>query len=150
MFKGNFTFSIDSKGRLSIPAKLRKYVNPEANNTFVFTKGIEKCIYVYPLDEWHIFEETLKKLNPNKRDEAFIRRRFLMFASDDTLDTQNRLIIPKDLAAYAGIDKEVFILGDLEKFELWNPEEYEKYINNNDIPFEDVVEKVLGGGDYVT
>jgi len=146
MFKGNFTFSIDSKGRLSIPAKLRKYVKPEANNTFVFTKGIEKCIWVYPLDQWQVFEERLLKLNPANKEEALIRRRFLQYASEETLDAQNRLVIPKDLAQYAGIEKEVFILGSLEKFELWKAEEYDKYLEKLDMPFEDVVEKVLGGG----
>jgi len=146
MFKGNFTFSIDSKGRLSIPAKLRKYVKPEANNTFVFTKGIEKCIWVYPLDQWQVFEERLQKLNPANKEEALIRRRFLQYASEETLDAQNRLVIPKDLAQYAGIEKEVFILGSLEKFELWNTEEYDNYLDKLDMTFEDVVEKVLGGG----
>lgn len=146
MFKGNFTFTIDAKGRLSIPAKLRKYVKPEIEGNFTLTKGIEKCIYVYPADEWKVFEDRLLDLNPNVKEHAFIRRRFLQFAMDETLDPQNRLKIPKELVEYAGIKKDVFILGSLEKFELWNPDEYNNYLEKQEMPFEDVVEKVLGGG----
>ncbi len=144
MLKGSFKFSVDKKGRLSIPAKLRKDVRPEAENTFVFTKGTEKCIYVYPLDEWKKFEEKLAALNPHNKEEGFIRRRFLQFASDDTLDAQNRLLVPKELAEYAGLDGEAFILGSLEKFEIWNPETYDNYVMNQEMPFDEVAQKVLG------
>ena len=61
-FKGSYAYSVDSKGRFNIPAKLRKYVSPDANDTFVITRGYEKCLFVYPLDEWARLEQSIRLL----------------------------------------------------------------------------------------
>jgi MraZ protein len=64
-FKGSYMYSVDDKGRVSLPAKLRKYVSPEANDTFVVTRGFEQCLFVYPLDEWNKLESSLRGLSAN-------------------------------------------------------------------------------------
>ncbi|MGE5352003.1 MAG: division/cell wall cluster transcriptional repressor MraZ [Acidobacteriota bacterium] len=144
MFIGSFTYSIDSKSRVSIPAKLRKYVKPEANDTFVMTRGVEQCIVVYPLDQWkELVDQKLSNLNEFDRKEAMFLRAFLQRASEDTLDSQSRLLIPQNLIEYAGIEKEVFILGAIKKIEIWNPAIYEKYLASQPESFEEIAQEVM-------
>ncbi len=144
MFIGKFKYSIDSKGRISIPAKLRKYVNPEANESFIITRGTEKCIDIYPLDSWkELYEKKLKRLNTFEPKEARFLRMLLQEASEDSFDTQSRISIPKSLIEYAGIKKEVLILGAMEKIEVWDPETYEAYINESPKSYEEIAKEVM-------
>lgn len=145
MFKGNFSYSIDSKGRVSIPAKMRKHVSAEANETFVMTQGRDGCIDVYPLDQWNLFESKLKELNPfNQKDAMFIRL-ILQHATEDTLDSQSRILIPQRLLEYAKIEKEVLIIGALRKIEIWNPKVYEEYLKLSNESYEDIASQVMRG-----
>ena len=83
MFRGQFTYSIDSKGRIAIPAKLRKHISAEASDTFVMTRGLSNCIDLYPLDEWQKIEQTLLDLNSFQPDDARFIRMFVQFAAED-------------------------------------------------------------------
>ena len=143
MFRGQYKYSVDSKGRVSIPAKLRKHLSPDANDTFVMTQGTASCIDVYPLDQWQQFEERLLKLNPFNPEEARFIRLILQHASEDNLDSQSRILIPQNLIEYAKIEKEVLILGALKKIEIWNPEVYEEYIKTSDSTYEQIAAKVM-------
>ncbi len=144
MFIGSFKYSIDSKGRIAIPAKLRRAVSPEANDTFVMTRGTAKCIDVYPLDIWNdLFNSKLSALSPFDSTQTAFVRLLMNRAAMDTLDSQSRLLIPKNLIEYAEIDKEVFILGALKKIEIWNPEIYEQYIKENEELFEQIANEVM-------
>ncbi len=143
MFRGHFTYSIDSKGRISIPAKLRRHVSPEANDTFIMTRGTATCIDIYPLDEWQKFEERLLKLDSFKPDEAKFIRMISQYASDDTFDSQSRILIPQSLIKFAQIEKDVLILGALQKIEVWSPKVYEEYINQTDETYEQIAAKVM-------
>ncbi len=143
MFRGQFTYSIDSKGRISIPAKLRKHVSPEANDSFVMTQGTSSCIDIYPLDQWQTIEAKLLELNPFNPEEAKFTRMFLQHASEDSLDSQSRILIPQKLIEYAKIEKEVLILGALKKIEVWNPKIYEEYINETPESYENIAAKVM-------
>ena len=143
MFKGQFTYSVDSKGRVSIPSKLRKFFSNEANDTVVMTNGAEKCIVVYPYDEWQKLESKLKNLNSFlPKDSKFIRI-LLQNASEDTLDSQSRVLIPQHLLDFAEIRKEVLILGVLDKIEFWNPELYAKYLEKTPETFEQIAAEVM-------
>lgn len=144
MFIGSFKYSIDAKGRVSIPAKLRKYVANEANDTFVMTRGTAQCIDIYPLDQWkELAAEKLTKLNTFNPQEAMFIRMFLQEAAEDSLDSQARLLLPKNLIDYAGIKKEVFILGAVKKIELWNPDIYEAYIKENLTQYAEIAKEVM-------
>ena len=134
---------MDAKGRVSIPAKLRKHVSPEANDTFVMTQGTGKCIDVYPLDQWLIFEKKLEELNPFDPNKAKFIRMILQHAAEDTLDSQSRILIPQKLLEYANIEKEVIILGALKKIEVWNPKEFEKYMNETPETYEQIAAQVM-------
>lgn len=143
MFRGQFKYSVDNKGRISIPAKLRRHVAPDANDTFVMTRGTAACIDVYPLDQWQLIEEKLGKLNPFNPDDAKFIRMISQYASEDSMDSQSRVLIPQTLIEYAKIDKEVLILGALNKIEVWNPKTYEEYLTKIDETYEQIAAKVM-------
>lgn len=143
MFRGQFTYSIDSKGRIAIPAKLRKHVAAEANDTFVMTRGLSNCIDLYPLNEWQLLEEKLLQLNSFQPDDARFIRMFVQFASEDVMDGQSRILIPSALISYAKIEKEVLILGALKKIEVWNPKVYDEYLSQSSQTYEEIAAKVM-------
>ncbi len=143
MFRGQFTYSIDSKGRIAIPARLRKHVTAEANDTFVMTRGLSNCIDIYPLDEWQRIEEKLLQLNSFQPDDARFIRMFVQFASEDVMDGQSRILIPSTLINYAKIEKEVLILGALKKIEVWNPKVYDEYLSQSVQTYEEIAAKVM-------
>lgn len=143
MFKGQYTYSVDSKGRISIPAKLRKHVTPESNETFVMTQGTGKCIDVYPLDQWNILVAKVRNLNLFNPEHARFSRMFLYNAFEDTLDSQSRILIPQTLLNHAGIIKDVLILGVSTKIELWNPTEFENYLKSSEETFEQIAARVI-------
>ncbi|MFZ1289639.1 MAG: division/cell wall cluster transcriptional repressor MraZ [Melioribacteraceae bacterium] len=145
MFLGSFNYSIDSKGRASIPAKLRKFIDPKANDSFVMTRGTAKCIEIYPMNLWEeLVNEKLKNLNSFEPNDALFLRMFLQQAAEDKLDTQARLLIPKNLIEYAQIDKDVLILGAIKRIEIWNPKIYEDYLKSSELSFEEIARKVMG------
>lgn len=144
MFIGSFKYSVDVKGRVSIPAKLRKNISPDANDTFIMTRSIDKCIILYPLDQWKdSIESKLHQLNDFDKTEAVFMRMLLQHAAEDKLDSQSRLLIPQNLIKYAGIEKEVFILGAVKKIELWNPDIYEEYLNEQEKSYAEIANEVM-------
>lgn len=145
MFIGSFKYSIDSKSRVSIPAKMRKFVDPKNNDAFVMTRGTNKCIDVYPMNLWEeLVQNKLNQLNSFEPKDAMFLRMFLQQAAEDKLDSQSRLLIPKNLIDYAEISKEVLILGNIKKIELWNPKNYEDYLKTSELSFEEIAQQVLG------
>jgi MraZ protein len=143
MFRGQFTYSIDTKGRFSIPAKLRKHVSAEANDTFIMIRGTASCIDIYPLDQWLILEDKLKNLNQFKPDDSRFVRTLLQHVAEDTLDAQSRILIPQELKDYAKIEKEVLVLGVLNKIEVWNPVIFKEYLNQSSETYEQIAAKVM-------
>jgi MraZ protein len=142
-FKGSYEYSVDSKGRINIPAKLRKYVSPDANDTFVITRGYERCLFVYPLDEWNKLEQSIRSLSATNPQHRFFTRTLLENASEMQLDGQSRITIPKELLQLAAIENEVIILGVLERIEVWNPKVYQEYRKGQDQSYENVAQTVL-------
>jgi MraZ protein len=142
-FKGSYDYSVDNKGRINIPARLRKYVSPEANDTFIITRGYEQCLFVYPLDEWNKLEQSIRDLSPTNPKHRFFMRTLLERATESQLDGQSRIIIPKELLLFAGIENEVLILGVLERIEVWNPHIYKEYQKSQAESYENVAQNVL-------
>lgn len=143
---GSFTYSVDSKGRISIPAKMKKSLSPEAKDTFILTRGFEQCIYAYPLDEWSIYERKLRSLSPTDPRDRFFIRMLVQSYAETQLDTQSRIVVPKHLLKHAQIVGEVLILGALEHLELWNPEVYHNYVSAQKESYEDVAKVFLSKG----
>lgn len=142
-FKGSFNYTVDSKGRINIPAKMRKNLSPDANNSFVITRGLDNCIFVYPNDEWAKREAELGKLEQTNREARLYTRLLLEFASDVELDGQHRISLTKELMEYAKISGDVLILGVFDRIEVWNPDEYKKYLDAQQQDYVTVAEKVF-------
>jgi MraZ protein len=143
-FMGMYDYSVDSKGRISVPLKMRKNISPEANDTFVATRGFEKCIAIYPLDGWENIEKKLGNLNSFKEKDRLFQRSFLMWASHQELDSQSRISLPKTLLDYANIKSEVKIVGVGERIEVWDPVLFDNYMNSQGEDFEKIAEQVMG------
>ena len=89
-FKGSDIYSVDAKGRVSIPSKMRRNISSEARSTFVVTRGLEKCLYGYPLDEWQRLEGNIKALNQMSEQDRFSMRMLLQYSEELVLDSQCR------------------------------------------------------------
>jgi len=117
MFLGEYTHTIDEKGRLTIPSKYRFYL--EAG--MVVTRGLDRCIAVYPTDEWKTLVERIMSLPSTPRPSREFTRLIFSAASDLKMDRQGRILIPSVLANYASLDLEATIIGINNRFEIWNP-----------------------------
>jgi MraZ protein len=142
-FKGQELHSIDNKGRVNIPAKMRRSISPDANDTFTVTRGQDDCIVAYPLDEWKNYEAKFEVLNQYDSKNRFFLRKILMWSEEVLLDAQQRIMLPKKLTDFAGIDGKVLIVGMVDHIEFWNPEKFEEYLNNHDESYEEVAAKVM-------
>ncbi len=120
-FKGQFNHSIDAKGRLIIPTKLRGGLG----ESFVLTKGLDGCLYGYPNDEWQNFEENLRKISNSNKNGRKLKEYFVAGAIDCEFDTQGRIIIPSYLRDAANLKKDVAIIGNIEKIEIWDVDTWE-------------------------
>lgn len=143
MFQGHANTTIDEKGRLIIPAKFRKHIPAEANNVMNVTLGRDNCVWLFPSTEWMKVMETLRGTNPYTQDETAMRRQMLFHTDEITVDSQHRLLVPQELVKLVGIKKDVLVIGQIERIELWNPDSYEKYLKGNPDSYEDVMQKVM-------
>lgn len=119
--KGQFNHTIDAKGRLIIPSKLRE----KLGNEFVLTKGLDGCLYAYPTDEWQKFEEKLNTLPIANKAARTFKRFFISGAVDCEIDSQGRILIPAILREAAGLEKDVVVIGNGEKAEIWSKEKWD-------------------------
>lgn len=140
-FKGQFRYTLDDKGRVNLPAKFRKAMNPEANDAVVVTRGFDNCLFVYPQDEWMKIENKLSDLSIFQQDNRRFVRVLIGNALDCVLDKQGRINIPQNLAEGVNIKKEVLILGILERIEIWDPGTYEASVEGFD--FERTAENIM-------
>jgi MraZ protein len=142
-FKGRYSYSVDEKGRVALPAKLRSNLAMSAKGNFVITRGFERCLYVYPQDEWSKLEQFVRGLSFLDAQHRFYARTLFERANDSKIDGQSRITIPPDLIEFAGIKNEVLILGVLDRMEIWNPTVYEEYQRNHPDTYETVAEQVF-------
>ncbi len=143
-FKGSDIYAVDAKGRVSIPAKMRRHLNPEARQTFVVSRGLEKCLYAYPLDEWNKLEISIRSLHQSNDRDRFFLRMLMQWSEEITMDAQSRLLIPHALLDFAEIKNEVYIVGVLDHIELWNTQNFKRYMESMKKSYESVAEEVLG------
>ncbi len=147
-FKGQYQHSVDNKGRVSFPAKLRKSLNPKAQERFTILRGLEPCLYVYPEDEWQKVEDKLSEINSFSKEGRTVKRNFLRFAEDLSLDKQNRISLSATLREWASIDRQAIFIGSGERIEVWSPKQLEEI--DSDLSFEsyqELFERVMGDHD---
>ncbi|PJF47846.1 MAG: transcriptional regulator MraZ [Chloroflexi bacterium] len=122
MFLGEFTHSLDEKSRLTLPAKFRARLA----NGLVMTTGTDKCLLIYPLDEFKLLFERVSALPVMGREAATLRRMLYSNAHDAVPDKQNRVVIPQPLREYAEITNEAVVVGVGKFIEVWNPREWQR------------------------
>ena len=122
MLTGEFNHSIDAKGRLIIPSKFRENLV----ENFVITKGLDGCLFLYPDNEWKTFEEKLRTLPLTNKDARIFTRFFLGSAVDGGLDKQGRVLISSALRNFARLEKEVVLVGVLDRVEIWDKAKWEE------------------------
>lgn len=147
---GTYECKVDSKGRLMVPASLKKQLNPVVENGFVIKRAVfQPCLELYPLEEWNALMQKVSQLNRfNRKNNDFIRR-FTAGVKTLELDAAGRLLIPKDLMSFAGISKDIVISSSINIVELWDKAKYEKAIDDAANDFADLAEDVMGDSNDV-
>lgn len=146
-FKGQAEYSVDGKGRVPVPAKMRRSLNPDTRDTFVATRGLEPCVYLYPADEWETIEGQMKTLNMFEPEARHFVRTINMWADDVTLDAQGRAALPKALLEFAGIQpgSKALIIGSFDHIEIWDPAQFETYLNSQTTSYDALAQAVMAG-----
>lgn len=136
---GEYEHNLDAKGRVIVPAKFRESLGEK----FVITRGLDKCLFAYPLSEWKILEEKLKKLPLTKKDARAFTRFFFSGAVECEIDKQGRVNLPQPLRTYSQLEKECVIIGVSERIELWSKELWDNYFLDSEESFSDIAENLL-------
>lgn len=138
MFIGEFHHSIDSKGRIIIPSKLRY----DLGENFIVTRGLDGCLFVYPNDEWNKIINKYKEL-PDTKDRRHFMRIFLSGATVCEFDKQGRINIPSPLINFAGLEKDCIIVGVDERLEIWSKSRWDEFINDNEENLSDIADNLF-------
>ncbi len=139
MFMGEYNNTLDAKGRMIIPRKFRE----ELSDRFVITRGLDKCLFGYTLDEWSRLEESMKNLSLTKRDARKFMRLFFSGAALVEVDKQGRINIPRNLRTYAGLEKECTVIGVSSRIEIWDTGEWTDFYTESEENFEDIAEDLI-------
>ncbi len=129
MFMGEYNHTVDTKGRLIIPSKFREALG----DTFVITKGLDGCLFVYDNEEWAVFEEKLRSLPLTNKDARKFTRFFLAGAAEAEVDKQGRILIPNVLREFADLSKDVVLIGVASRIEIWSKERFEEMETYDDM-----------------
>lgn len=139
MFIGEYHHSIDEKGRVIIPAKFRE----ELGDSFIITRGIENCLFVYSLENWDKICAKLNSLPFTRKDARVFNRFFMSGATSVELDKQGRVNISSPLIQYANINKECVIIGTGDRLEIWSLEEWNLFFDSNKDNMSDIAENLF-------
>ncbi|MDQ0184928.1 MraZ protein [Cytobacillus kochii] len=137
---GEYHHNVDTKGRLIVPAKFRENLG----ETFVLTRGLDQCLFGYPLTEWKELEEKLKALPMTKKDARAFTRFFFSGATECEIDKQGRVNIASPLMQYAKLDKECVVLGVSNRIEIWSRSLWEEYFAESEESFAEIAENMIG------
>ena len=139
MFMGEFHHTLDDKQRVIIPSKFRY----ELGEKFIITRGLEKCLFVYSLSEWNTIVERLKTLPFTKKDARDFIRFFLSGAAECEFDRQGRISITSPLVSYAGLNKNVVIIGANDRLEIWSEDSWNNFFKDNEDKLADIAEHLF-------
>ena len=138
MFIGEYHHSIDEKGRLTIPSKLRD----DLGEQFILTRGLDGCLFIYSNEEWVNIINKYKEL-PNVKEARNFMRFFLSGATQIELDKQGRINIPSPLISYANLIKDCIIIGVNDRLEIWSKENWESFVSENEQSFSDMADHLF-------
>ncbi|CAH0336872.1 division/cell wall cluster transcriptional repressor MraZ [Flavobacterium sp. SOK18b] len=142
---GTYECKVDAKGRMLLPAPLKKQLASSLQDGFVLKRSVfQPCLELYPMQEWNVMMAKINKLNRFvKKNNDFIRR-FTAGVKVVEIDALGRLLAPKDLAVFASITKDVVFSSSINMVEIWDKDLYEKSISGDDLDFADLAEEVMG------
>ena len=129
MFMGEYRHTVDPKGRLIVPSKFRELLGTE----FVVTRGLDGCLFVYPMDSWTAYVDKLKKLPLTDKNARLFMRFLIAGANTCELDKQGRILLPATLREFAGLEKDVLLAGMLDHIEIWNEERWKENADFGDM-----------------
>jgi MraZ protein len=142
MFMGEYQHSLDDKGRVIIPAKFRE----DLGEKFVVTRGLDNCLFVYPLSQWKLLEEKIRELPTSHADTRAFVRMFFSGAVEAELDKQGRIVIPQHLREHAKIEKDLYVIGVSTKVEIWSKSAWEGYSTQAQQSYEAIAETIVNIG----
>ncbi|CAC9930867.1 protein MraZ [Aedoeadaptatus coxii] len=142
MFFGEIRHSVDSKGRLVMPAKFREGIL----DGYVMTKGLDQCIFLFPLDEWKRMEEKLKSLPLTHKDARAFVRYFFSGACDGELDKQGRIRIPQNLMDYAELSTKSVVIGVGTRMEIWSESLWDDYNDDESLSYDQIAQQLADLG----
>lgn len=142
---GTYECKVDAKGRVLLPAPLKKQLTDSLNDGFVLKRSVfQPCLELYPMAEWNLMMQKINKLNRFvKKNNDFIRR-FTAGVKMVEIDNLGRLLIPKDLVTFGNISKDLVLSSAVNIVEIWDKDLYEKSISGDDMDFADLAEDVMG------
>ena len=145
---GTYECKVDAKGRLMLPAAIKKQLLPVLQNGFVLKRAVfQPCLELYPMSEWEVLMQKVNKLNRFKKKNNDFIRRFTAGLKQVEVDAAGRLLIPKDLVAFSGITKDIVVSSAINIIEIWDKDKYEKAIDDATGDFADLAEEVMGQDD---
>lgn len=146
-FLGEFEATLDPKGRFLLPAGFKKQLPEEEVHRFVINRGFEKCLSLYPVKNWEPLFEKIKALNDFDPKAREFRRYFLNGATYLEPDSAGRLLVPPNLKAHAGLEKDIVLVAAGNKLEIWDSNKYKEFFDSfSSETFSSLVQQVMGGG----
>lgn len=139
MLMGEYHHSVDDKSRLVLPSKFRDGLG----DAFIITRGLEGCLFVYPIKEWDLIINNLKELPFTKKDHRAFMRFFLSGAEELSFDKQGRILIPNQLLSYANLTNKCVVIGVNDRLEIWAEDKFTEFFNENDENIIDIAEKLF-------
>jgi len=138
MFIGEYNYSIDEKKRLAVPVRFRLLIGKKA----VITRGLDQCLWIFPVKEWKTLAEKISKLPLAQSDARGFTRLMLGGAMEVSVDSMGRILIPDYLKKYAGLKKKVSLIGVLNRVEIWSEEVWDKYRSQTEKEGDNIAERL--------
>ncbi len=145
MFRGRFEHIVDSKGRVSIPARFRELLAEKYDDRLILT-NFDRCLVAYPYEEWRVLEERVGSLSMVKKEVKAFQRFFISGATECPIDKLGRILVPPTLRDYAQLGRNVVFAGMLRKFEIWSKERWLEEIKRSEVDFEGMGEALADLG----
>ena len=145
MFRGRYEHAIDVKGRINIPAKFREILNEKYDERLVIT-NFDHCLLAFPVSEWTVIEQKVYNLSLVKKEAKSFLRFFYSSAMDCDIDKQGRLLIPPSLRDYANLQKEVVLVGEGKKIEIWAKERWSEVVQRAQEEFDQISDTLASLG----
>lgn len=148
LLTGTYECKVDAKGRLMMPAAIKKQLTSVIQDGFVLRRSVfQKCLELYPMNEWQVLMQKMNKLNKFKKKNNDFIRRFTAGAKIIDIDINGRLLVPKDLIVFANISKNIVVTSAINIIEIWDKNLYEQAIDDATLDFADLAEDVMGQDD---